>query len=500
MKNPNKILIANRGEVACRILHSAHELGLKTALIVSEKDQDGAPAELAQEVILLKGETLAKTYLNGSQIIQKAKKHHCDLLHPGFGFLSEDATFAKEVKDAGIEWIGPSPQSMKKVSNKVSSKELCKKLKVPTAPWLLIKSKPTKKTLEEIEKDIGFPCLVKAAAGGGGKGLKRIQNRESLQDAISSAQREAKNAFGDDVVFVEKILDHARHIEIQIFGDFQNKVFAFGERDCSTQRRFQKIIEESPGPGIKEDLRKKLEMYAKKIASEIGYQNAGTVEFLVGLKDQKPYFLEMNTRLQVEHGVTEERYGIDLVKMQILTAIKKPIQSLLPMEKPRGHVMQFRLYAEDVAMGFLPQPGPIFECTFPHMKGLRVDSAIRSGDRIHNDYDPMIAKLIVTGKDRNEVLEKSFYALAQTKILGPTTNRDFLLQIIRHPKFQNGEMTTQFLQNELGAFQGNGNLKELALAIANALYPSQYPQFSKKELGKIEENVFSKIQFGREFL
>lgn len=456
------VLIANRGEVACRIIQAVHELGFRAALVASPQDAGSAAAGLADAVEVFSDRALAQTYLNAGAVIAAAQKLKADLVHPGFGFLSENAEFARAVQKAGLRWIGPDPKSMEKVSNKYAAKTLAQSLKVPTAPWLLLAQKASTKDLTAIAKDIGFPCLVKAAAGGGGKGLKRVECEQDLNDALSSAQREAQNAFNDASVFVERLIDHARHLEIQAFGDAQGEVHTFGERDCSLQRRFQKVIEESPAPHFSDKDRVAAETYARKILKAVDYHNAATVEFLRNAEGEL-FFMEVNTRLQVEHGVTEERYGMDLVKMQIRTALGETVETAF---SPRGHVLELRLYAEDAFFNFLPQPGRLVNLHFPTLKGLRIESGVRSGDDITGDYDPMIAKLLVTDSDRPSAIDKAVHVLRQTQILGPTTNRDFLLDILQSKPFRDGTVTTDYLATSYKPALSKESKRDLAAAIA----------------------------------
>lgn len=493
------LLIANRGEVALRIAQAAHEMGLRVALVVSREDAHSPAALQADQVVQLPGNTLAETYLDQEKMLAAVGETQATLLHPGFGFLSENAKFAQRVLDAGCAWVGPPPASMQMLSSKVAAKEKARTLGIPIVPWCVV-PRVSSESQETIRRDIGFPALVKACAGGGGKGLKRIDHEKDTAAILESASREAQEAFGDGSLFVEKFIARPRHIEIQAFGLDDGQILTFGERDCSIQRRYQKIVEESPSPGLERSLIEKLEQDAKRLLSACGYRSAGTVEFLYDLEQRQYYFMEVNTRLQVEHPVTEERYGIDLVQMQLHLALGHPVA--LPEAQPRGHVMELRLYAEDASMHFLPQPGKVYSLAFPRTKGFRLECGIQGGDTITGSYDPMVAKMIFSDRDRAQVLAKAKNVLQQTRILGPTTNRDFLLALLDHPRFVAGDVDTKFLQDEAKAFSDGlkdpAVLADLALGLVKTLEGVEASNLgsTKGEGGSSEPlNPFSALKF-----
>lgn len=446
-----KILIANRGEVAVRIIRAARELGIGTALVYSEADAHSIPVYMADDSRLIGPPPPAESYLRGDRIVQVALDMACDAIHPGFGFLSENADFAAAVQSTGLIFIGPDPDSIRAMGLKTAALALMRTAGVPTLPGY--EGGGQDDEYLRAAREIGYPVLVKAAAGGGGKGMRIVRAETDLPDALQSARREAAKAFADDRVFLEKYVDEARHIEFQIFADRHGKTVHLFERECSIQRRHQKIIEESPSPYLTADLRAHMGTAAVSAAQAVNYVNAGTVEFIVDPRDGQFYFLEMNTRLQVEHPVTEFVTGLDLVKLQIHVAQGEPLPFRQEDVSQRGHAVECRVYAEDPANGFLPATGTILHATEPQGPGIRVDTGVRSGDEITIHYDPMIAKLIVYGQDREDAIRRMDSALAQYIILGLTTNLRFLRDVINHPDFREGRTTTALIERHFANWQ-----------------------------------------------
>jgi 3-methylcrotonyl-CoA carboxylase alpha subunit len=437
-----KIAIANRGEVAVRIIRACQELGLETALLHSEADSNSMAARMADQCHLIGDSPSSESYLNIEANIRGAIAAGADAIHPGFGFLSENANFARACEKERIVFIGPSADSIDLFGDKISAKRLVEKIGGPLIPGYA-EDDQSIATLTEVAEKIGYPIIVKATAGGGGRGLKVARSKSDLKTAVESAQREAGSAFGSSKIFLEKYLDSAKHIEVQIFGDASGKVHHLFERDCSVQRRHQKIIEEATAGALKEDMRQQILATAVKIASAAKYRGAGTVEFLV--QGQNFYFMEMNTRLQVEHPVTELVMGVDLVKAQIMTAMG---QGLAWPEKlvPRGHAIECRLYAEDPFKGGIPSTGKLGLVQFPEGPFRRFDIGFEEGDEITAYYDSMIAKLIVWDETRIRAIQKMRRVLNDTIIFGVQTNIPLLKQILAHPEFIEGTMTTQFFE------------------------------------------------------
>jgi acetyl-CoA carboxylase biotin carboxylase subunit len=462
-----KILIANRGEVAVRIIRACRELGIGAALIYSDADARSIPVYMADESRLIGPPPPTESYLRGDRIIQAALEMACDAIHPGFGFLSENADFAAAVQAAGLIFIGPDPDSIRAMGLKTAALDLMRAASVPTLPGY--EGGVSDEDYLRFAHEIGYPVLVKAAAGGGGKGMRIVRTESDLSDAIHSARREAAKAFADDRVFLEKYIDEARHIEFQIFADRHGNTVHLFERECSIQRRHQKIIEESPSPYLTDDLRARMGMAAIKAAQTVNYVNAGTIEFIVDPRDGQFYFLEMNTRLQVEHPVTELVTGLDLVKLQIRAAQGEPFPFRQGDISQRGHAIECRVYAEDPANGFLPAIGTILHSVEPQGPSIRVDTGVRSGDEITIHYDPMIAKLIVYGQDRQDAIRRMDSALAQYVILGLTTNLRFLRAVVNHPDFRDGRTTTALIERHFANWQPPDQLIPDEVLIAAAL-------------------------------
>ena len=427
-----KLLISNRGEIASRIISSAHDMGICCVAIYTENDKDTPYVREADQAY-----KLSDSYLNSKEILDIALKAKVDAIHPGYGFLSENAAFANQVKKLNIKWVGPSANAIKKMGDKLTAKEIATKANVPTLPMT---SDPKK------ANSIGFPILVKAAAGGGGKGMRIVNKAKDLKEAIKSAEREAEGGFGDKRVFLERYIPRSRHIEIQILGDSYGHIVHLGERECSIQRRHQKVVEESPSPMVDEEMREKMGQAAIKLASKLKYESAGTVEFLVDEKTKEFWFLEVNTRLQVEHPVTEEVTGIDLVKEQLRIASGEELGYDQIDIDFFGSSIEVRLYAEDPGNDFLPVTGKMiaFEPTDDPL--VRWDVGIESGSNITSNFDPMLAKIISFGETRIEAANKLALALENSHFGGMKTNRDYLVSILRSKEYLDGDTTTDFVE------------------------------------------------------
>ncbi|MGE3260388.1 MAG: acetyl/propionyl/methylcrotonyl-CoA carboxylase subunit alpha [Bacteriovoracia bacterium] len=449
MAKITKVLILNRGEIACRLIQACQELGLKTVALYSDPDKNSRHVELADESIPLPGASPQETYLNLDKILPAAKALNCDAVHPGYGFLSERAHAAEAFLKAGIEWIGPRPESIRLLGDKLEAKKLLDKYQVPTAPWSEVNISDGT-ALEKAAAKVGFPLLLKAASGGGGKGMRLVREKSALLESAESAAREAKSSFGDATLLMEKYIEEPRHVEIQILGDLHGNLMHFGERECSLQRRHQKVIEEAPAPNLSQATKDKIAASALALAKGVGYASAGTVEFLVDNKENF-YFLEVNSRLQVEHSVTEAVWGIDLVKSQLLIAQGAKLTDLFSRNemKPRGHSIQARIYAEDAAQQFAPCPGTLNLVEWPQAVGLRIDTGVRTGSVIGLDYDAMIAKMTVTAEDRERAIERLLWCLRHTVIFGTVTNVNYLQDILLQPKVRAGKMYVKFLETEM---------------------------------------------------
>lgn len=441
----SKVLIANRGEIAVRIIRACRELGIRTVAVYSEADREAMHTELADEAVCIGPSKASESYLNKQQILSAAILTKAEAIHPGFGFLSENSQFAEMCEACHITFIGPKSQTIDEMGNKIHARQLMKKAGVPVIPGSDGAIVDVKEALE-IANQVGYPVMLKAAAGGGGKGIRKVLSEAELPGAFASAQQEAKAAFGNDEMYLEKIIYPARHIEVQVLGDKYGHVLHFGERDCSLQRNNQKVLEESPSVVISETNREKLGKIAVKAAKAVSYENAGTIEFLMDLSGQF-YFMEMNTRIQVEHPITEMVTGIDLVKKQIEVAAGEKLTIKQEDIKLRGHAIECRINAENPAFHFAPAPGKIENLLLPSGgMGLRVDSAMYSGYAIPPFYDSMIAKIIVHGQTRFEALMKMQRALGELVTDGVTTNAELQMDLISHPNIIAGDYDTSFLQ------------------------------------------------------
>ncbi|WP_295804794.1 biotin carboxylase N-terminal domain-containing protein [uncultured Corynebacterium sp.] len=448
-KNITKVLVANRGEIAVRIIRAARDAGIASVAVYAEPDADAPFVTLADEAFALGGQNSAESYLDFTKLLDAASKSGADAIHPGYGFLSENADFAQAVIDAGLIWIGPSPKSIAELGDKVTARHIAERADAPMAPG----TKDPVASAEEVEAfadEHGLPVAIKAAFGGGGRGMKVAHTREEIKDLYESATREATAAFGRGECFVERYLDKARHVEAQVLADQHGNVVVMGTRDCSLQRRFQKLVEEAPAPFLTDEQRASIHESAKRICREAGYYGAGTVEYLVG-SDGLISFLEVNTRLQVEHPVTEETTGFDLVREQFRIAEGREL-SISEDPAPHGHAIEFRINGEDAAAGFMPAPGTIVSYSEPSGPGVRMDSGVREGSVIGGQFDSMLAKLIVWGPDRATAIERARRALAEYRIEGLPTVIPFHQAILTDPAFtaEDGNFTvyTKWIEEE----------------------------------------------------
>ena len=467
-----KILIANRGEIACRVIKTAKKLNIATVAVYSEADKDSLFVKLADESYFIGGSQPAESYLDMNKIIAVAKKSKADAIHPGYGFLSENATFVKKLNNSKIKFIGPNPNAIKKMGDKIESKNLAIKLKLNVIPGHTAPVKNSKEALK-ISNKIGYPVLLKASAGGGGKGMRIVRKNSELEENFNAAKSESKKSFGDDRVFIEKYIEQPRHIEIQILCDKHGNQIHLGERECSIQRRYQKVIEECPSPFVDSKMRTKMAEQALKLAKEVKYDSAGTVEFVVDSK-KNFYFLEMNTRLQVEHPVTELVTGIDLVEQMIRCADNKKLKITQKDIKLKGWSVESRIYAEDPIKDFLPSIGRVTHYIEPEISSndedvIRNDTGISPGSEVSLFYDPMISKLAVHSKDRKTAIDLMIKSLENYYLSGVENNINFLMSILDDKKFRNGDISTNFIKDKFKkGYQSNLALnydKEIKLSI-----------------------------------
>ena len=447
-----KVLIANRGEIALRVIRACQELGIKTVAVYSEADVRAPHVREADEAVLIGPPPSSESYLRGDRIIEAAKQTGAEAIHPGYGFLSEREWFARAVRDAGLVWIGPPAEAIAAMGSKTAARTLMVANGVPVVPGTT-EALADAKEAQKLARKFGFPILLKAAAGGGGKGMRVVASPRELENSLDAARREAKSAFGDDAVYIEKFIERPRHVEIQILADSHGTVLSLGERECSVQRRHQKMIEEAPSVAVSPELRKKMGETAVRAARAAGYVNAGTCEFLL---DQKGdfYFLEMNTRLQVEHPVTELVTGIDLVQWQLRIAAGEKLPFKQEQISPRGWAMECRITSEDASDNFLPSTGRIEYLHLPSGPGVRWDGGIESGSEVGLYYDPMLAKLIVWGADREQAVTRMRRALVDLIILGVETSRDFHIRVMDDEEFRRGEIEIQWLERRLASILG----------------------------------------------
>ena len=471
-----KILVANRGEIALRVMRSAREMGIKTVAVFSEADRNAPFVRYADEAVCIGPPPSSQSYLKGDVILEVCKKLNVDGIHPGYGFLSENANFARKVKEAGITFIGPSAEAMDMMGDKLSAKAAAKKFNVPMVPGSAGAIKDLKEAVK-VALETGFPLLIKASAGGGGKGMRLVEKVEEVEEQMKLAMSEAKSAFGDDAVFIEKFVSGPRHIEIQVLADNHGNVVYLFERECSIQRRHQKVIEEAPSSVLTPELRKKMGECAVDVAKACNYSGAGTVEFLVDDK-MNFYFLEMNTRLQVEHPVTEMITGLDLVKEQIKVARNQKLDFKQEDLKINGHSLEVRVYAEDPQNNFLPDIGKLQVYKIPKGTGVRVDDGFEEGMNIPIYYDPMIAKLVTHGKDRAEAINRMLRAINEYRIVGVETTLDFCAFVLKHEAFVSGKFDTNFIKHNYKPeylLQQNEDEALVAAMVAVQVFQDQKP-------------------------
>ena len=467
-----RLLIANRGEIADRIIRACRELGIESVAVCSDIEQGAPHAVLADRAVTLGPAAAADSYLSIGRIIDAARATGADAIHPGYGFLAENAGFASACLEAGLVFVGPRPDAIERLGSKIAARALMADAGVPVVPG----AAPTDQSdagMRAAAVHVGYPLLIKASAGGGGKGMRTVQSADDLGEATAAARREAVSAFGDGTLYVERLIQTPRHVEFQIVADHHGAIVHLFERECSVQRRHQKIVEESPSPIMTPALRDRMGASALRAARAVGYHNAGTVEFLVEGRGEEArfYFLEMNTRLQVEHPVTEAVTGIDLVRVQLAIAAGEPLPWDQSGVSQRGCAIECRVYAEDPASGFLPQAGRLLLYREPTGPGIRVDSGVVEGSDVPVHYDPMLAKLIVHGDTRAAAIERARSALRQFPVLGLRTNVPFLIRLLEHPAFQAGTIDTGFVERELPALlrQAPPCLRHVAMAVAAAV-------------------------------
>ena len=471
MTRIRKLLIANRGEIASRVIRSARALDIATVAVFSDADARAPFVAEADESVALPGSTAAETYLRPELIIDASTRTGADAVHPGYGFLSENADFAEACAAAGLTFVGPPPAAIRSMGSKTSAKQLMARAGVPVLPGIAIGDGEQLPAglADRAETEIGFPVLVKAAFGGGGRGMRVVATRSELTEAVAAARREAVGAFGNGTVFLERLVERPRHIEVQVFADTHGQVVHLFERECSIQRRYQKILEESPSPVVDDMLRAELGSAAIAAAKAIGYVGAGTVEFILDASGEF-FFLEVNTRLQVEHPVTELVSGLDLVALQLMVAEGKPLPDEAVQASLSGHAIEARLYAEDVAAGYLPATGSLLLFDVPSLPGVRIDTGVRTGGQVSVHYDPMLAKVIAHAPTREQAARLLARALAETRVLGVVTNRDLLVGILREQDFLDGHIDTGYLTRHDPATLMAGDERRLPVhALATAL-------------------------------
>ena len=479
----SRVLIANRGEIAVRVVRACAELGIETVAVFSEPDREALHVRLATMAIPIGPANPSESYLNGEKLIRLGLEAGCDAVHPGYGFLSENAGFARAVMNSGMIWIGPSPEAIEAMGSKTGARTIMEAAGVPVVPGTLGPSEDFA-ALAEKALDIGFPIMLKASAGGGGKGMRLVHSMDDLERAWEAARSEAAKSFGDDTVYLEKAIIRPRHVEVQVLADTHGNVIHLHERDCSVQRRHQKVIEETPCPVLKEETRQAMCAVAVQAAKAVDYVGAGTVEFLLG-DDGSFYFLEMNTRLQVEHPITEMVTGVDLAKAQIWVAMGHPLKWTQDEIQVTGHAMEFRIYAEDPSAGFLPAPGLIQVYREPCGPWIRVDSGVYAGFEVPIHYDPMIAKLVVWGRTREECIERSDRALREYRILGIKTPIAFFRHVLKNEDFRSGDYNTGFVTRELlDEVKGERSPELAAVVAAIAQYKADH---ATKPQGKAAE-------------
>jgi len=469
-----RVLVANRGEIALRVIRACREMGIETVAVYSDADATARHVRAADAAVRVGPPPAAESYLNIPALIAAARTSGADAVHPGYGFLSERAAFARACVDAGLIFIGPPADAIERMGSKIGARTLMEQAGVPVVPGRT-PADQSDAGIAAAADAIGFPVLVKASAGGGGKGMRAAHDAATLAEAIPSARREAQAAFGDGTLYVERLIQRPRHIEIQVFADAHGNAVHLFERECSIQRRHQKIVEESPSPVLTPAVRERMGKAAVAAATSAGYRNAGTIEFLLeGAGDTaRFYFLEMNTRLQVEHPVTEMVTGTDLVRAQLLVASGRPLPWRQEDLAQRGHAIECRVYAEDPSSGFLPQAGPLALYREPDGPGIRIDSGVEEGTAVPVQYDPMLAKLIASGETRDAAIARAVAALRQFPILGVRTNVAFLIRTLEHPAFRTGDLHTGFVDEHLPSLLEKTEASELVRSVARAAQSSR---------------------------
>jgi len=471
-----KLLISNRGEIACRVIRACRELGVTAVAVYSDADRDALHVRMADEAYHIGPSPSAESYLCGEKIIDVALRAGADAIHPGYGFLSENAQFVRDVLAAGITFIGPPPEVMEAMGGKISARKIAIEAGVPVVPGTT-EPLASYDDARNVAAEMGYPVMLKASAGGGGKGMRLVSDESELRSALETAQSEAKASFGDDAVYIEKAVMRPRHIEIQIFSDTHGNHVHLGERECSIQRRHQKVIEEAPSPINSAELRQAMGECAVKVASAVDYVGAGTVEFLVSDLDRSFYFLEMNTRLQVEHPVTELVTGIDLVREQISVAAGNPLSFSQDDVQLSGHTIECRIYAEDPSSNFMPSPGRISRLRIPQGPGVRDDGGVYEGSEVSIYYDPMISKFAVHGRDRQEAIERMRRALSEFEITGLSTTIPFFREVMEDEEFVLGKLDTgfveRFFERRSTLVLDDSDLKDIAIVAAALTHQKQ---------------------------
>jgi len=479
----NKILIANRGEIACRIIHACKEIGIPSVVVYSEADSKALHVLNADDAVCIGPPEPMQSYLAIDKVIAAAKETGCCAIHPGYGFLAENHQFAQKCKDAGLVFIGSSPESIRVMGNKVEARQMMIAAGVPVIPGMQASAKDVKLFASEADK-VGYPVLLKAAAGGGGKGMRVVEKQDDLAAALEGAQREAKSAFGDDSVYLEKYIENPRHIEFQVFGDSHGNAVHLFERECSIQRRHQKIVEETPSVALTPEIRAAMGKAAVKVVKSCDYSSAGTVEFLLD-KNGNYYFLEMNTRIQVEHPITEAVVGVDLVVEQIKVAAGAHLSFNQDDLRQVGHAIECRVYAEDAANNFLPAAGTVHYLKEPSGPGIRVDSGIYSGAEVSVYYDPILSKLIAWGPTREAARKRMLKALSEYVVLGVTTQIDYLRDVLSHKEFIEGRTYTNFIPTHMADWKQRGTSDDsLPLVLAAGALSGQLSRNTASVFGE----------------
>lgn len=488
------VLIANRGEIAVRVARACRKLGLRSVAVYSQADAGALHTQIADEAVLIGPADAKQSYLNAERILQAAHESRSEAIHPGYGFLAENAEFAEAVMAAGLTWIGPPAEAMRAMGDKAGARTLMEKAGVPVLPGY--QGADDDGSLAKAAKTLGFPLLVKAAAGGGGVGQRIVNEASQLAEAFGAARREAAHAFGDERLILEKYLQSARHVEVQVLGDQHGKLLHLFERECSLQRRRQKIVEETPSPLLDEPLRSKMTKAARAAATAVGYTNAGTIEFLVDPQTREFYFLEMNTRLQVEHPITELTTGLDVVEWQLRIASGEQLPFEQSDIKQQGHAMECRIYAEDPTNGFLPQAGRVLRLAWPGGDGVRLDEGISEGGEVSTHYDPLLAKLSVHAVSRKEAVATMQAALEKTALLGVTNNLEFLQAVLSDADVQAGEYDTAFIERRFAGWQPDAALPIEALLAAAVL---EMPEQPMAQAGEEDADTYSPWASGNGF-